>query len=123
MSSSPTRCFYFTSSPENYAIDVAKEKLGYEDWEPPRDLLVRLRKALPSSKYGDVSEVLQCLLEWDEETSHMIRITNLLSETEPRRLSHQEEANLRGVVRQRWPHGGQKFSILLVVEDWLAENH
>ncbi len=117
--------YRFTSNPEDYAITTAKESLGYEDWKPTPEILDRLKKKLPVNKRGDVSEVLQCLLKWElsEESSHMFQLTNILSETEPRRLSSQEEAALRKYIRQRCSFERSQFSIRLLVEDWLAKNH
>ena len=103
----------------DFAIGIAANILGYEDYTPPKDLIHRIWATLPPGKHKDRGEVLQCLLNWrlSEESTHIPKIISLLIGYTPKKLTSGEESELREKTKEMV---GNDFSVWLFVDDWLV---
>lgn len=103
----------------DFAVDIAENILGYEDYMPPKYLIHRIWAALPPGKHRDRGEILQCLLNWrlSEESIHIPKIISLLIGISPTKLTSGEESELREKTKEMV---GNDFSVWLFVDDWLV---
>lgn len=116
----------FEYTPESHAITIAEQILGCERWEPPEDVVDKLKTVISPDKYGDIGEIEYFLKKWRlcAAAAHSVKISHLLTgEKSPFRLSSKGKRDLKrdfGKWYTEKKESGEKNPIIrYFVEEWL----
>ncbi len=119
----------YAYTPGAHAITIAEEILGCEGWEPPKDIIEKLKTVLLPDEYGDVGEIEYLLHKWRlfVALSHSVKISHLLTgENPPSVLSSKGKRDLKRDLEKWYTEkensGELNPSIKIYVKDWLSQH-
>jgi len=108
-------------TPRDHVLLLTKKLLGCENWEPPENLIVRLKEHLPL--YFDRGIVHQKLQEWGERQAlgHETRLIHVLSGSSPRTLAEDDIADLMTSFNCWWSSLGNGTSVSMTLSSFIEE--